>query len=567
MSAPAGVGRYISALDGIRPFDRTKLPREILAGITLAALAIPSSLGYASIAGMPVITGLYSVVLPTALFALLGSSRHLVVGADSATAAILAAGIGGLAATQSSDYVALAGMTALITGVFLIIARIVRLGFIADFLSRTVLIGFLTGVGIQVAIGQVPGLFGLPKEGSGPIRQLWNVVTDLSNASMTTIGVSAAIIVIIRGGRVLAPKIPWALIAVIGSIAASAAFDFVDHGITTLGAVPSGLPSFDLPSVPADELAQLAGVAVSLFVVILAQSAATARAYAAKYDEHADENTDLVGLGLANVAAGFTGSFVVNGSPTKTQMVDSAGGRTQVANLSMSVIVVVVLLFLTEPLQYLPNAVLAAVVFLIGLDLIDVAGMRKVYRLQLGEFIVAALTVVVVVVVGVLQGILLAIGLSVVVHMRNSYRPKNSLEVLRNDGSLHSAPLEERSELLPGLLVYRFAHSMYYANANLLSEEVLELVDEADPPVSWFCVEASAVADVDITAGDTLRELHGQLEERGVRLVLCNLHDDTRTELDRYGAIELIGADAVFDSVASMRAGFEAAHSPGEPAV
>jgi MFS superfamily sulfate permease-like transporter len=211
--------------------------------------------------------------------------------------------------------------------------------------------------------------------------------------------------------------------------------------------------------------------------------------------------------------------------------------------------------------------VLAAVVFLIGLDLIDVAGMRKVYRLQLGEFIVAALTVVVVVVVGVLQGILLAIGLSVVVHMRNSYRPKNSLEVLRNDGSLHSAPLEERSELLPGLLVYRFAHSMYYANANLLSEEILALVDEADPPVSWFCVEASAVADVDITAGDTLRELHGQLEERGVRLVLCNLHVDTRTELERYGAIELIGADAVFDSVASMRAGFEAAQSPGEPAV
>jgi MFS superfamily sulfate permease-like transporter len=305
------------------------------------------------------------------------------------------------------------------------------------------------------------------------------------------------------------------------------------------------------------------GVAVSLFVVILAQSAATARAYAAKYDEHADVNTDLVGLGLANAAAGFTGTFGVNGSPTKTQMVDSAGGRTQVANLSMAAIVVVVLLFFTEPLQYLPNAVLASVVFLIGLDLIDIAGMRRVYRLNRGEFAVAALTVAMVVLVGVLQGILLAIFLSVVVHLRNSYRPKNTLEVMRSNGTIDTTPLDQRSELLPGLIVYRFAHSMYYANANLFSEEVLELVEHADPPLSWFCLEASAVADVDITAGDTLREIHGQLAERGVRLVLCNINDDVRTELGRYGTLELIGEDAVFDSVDEMRRGFTAAHAPG----
>ncbi|MGA9279390.1 SulP family inorganic anion transporter [Ilumatobacter sp.] len=556
----AGIIRRLrsSALQGILPLDRAQVPRDVVAGVALAALAIPSSLGYATIAGMPVITGLYSVLLPTVVFALLGSSRHLVVGADSATAAILAAGLAGLAATQSSDYIALAAMTAFIAGVFLVVARLARLGFIADFLSRTVLVGFLTGVGIQVAVGQIPGLFGLTKEGSGPVMQLWNVVADLGDASMTTVAVSAAVIVIIRGGRVLMPKIPWALVAVVGSIIASAAFDFVEHGITTLGAVPSGLPSFEIPSVPMDDVATLAGVAVSIFVVILAQSAATARAYAARYNERVDENTDLVALGLANAAASVTGTFVVNGSPTKTQMVDSAGGRTQVANLTMSAIVLIVLLFLTGPLQYLPNAVLAAVVFLIGIDLVDVTGMRRIFRLRRDEFYVALLTAVTVVFVGVLQGILLAIFLSIVIHLRASYKPRNTLEAIGTDGAVHTTPLEDHAEMVPGLVVYRFAHSMYFANANQFSEEVLELVDGAEETPEWFCVEATAVAGVDITSADTLHELYDQLRDRGVRLVIANLSDDARSALDHYGTTEIIGGDAVYPNIAAVRAAYAA---------
>ncbi len=547
--------RLFSMFDGIRPLDPAQIPRDAIAGVTLTALAIPEVMGYATIAGMPVITGLYSIVLPVIVFAVLGSSRHLVVGADSATAAILAAGIAGMATTGSSQYVALAGVAALIAGVFLVIARIARLGFIADFLSRTVLIGFLTGVGIQVAVGQVPDMFGLDKQGSGPVEQLWNVVSGLSGASWATVAVSAVIILVIRGGRLVSRRIPWPLLAVVGSIAASAAWDFAGDGISVLGTVPGGLPSLTFPTVATSDIGPLAGVALSMFVVILAQSAATSRAYAAKYDETVDENTDLVGLGMSNVAAAVTGTFVVNGSPTKTQMVDTAGGRTQVANLTMGVLVVVVLLFLTEPLQYMPNAVLAAVVFLIGLDLVDVSGMKRIFAVRRDEFWVAALTAAAVVFVGVLPGILLAIFLSLVIHLRLSYRPRNALLGRDSDGHVASMPLEDRHELVPGLVVYRFSHSLYYANANQFQEEVVALLDEDTPP-AWLCLDASAVADVDYTAGETMRQVHDELAAKDVRLVVCDVSDDVHAELERLGVVDLLGADAIKAGVDEVVADF-----------
>jgi sulfate permease, SulP family len=556
--------RMLPLFQGIRPLAKATLSRDIIAGVTLAALAIPEVMGYTSIAGMPVVTGLYTILLPTAVFAILGSSRHLVVGADSATAAILAAGIGSLATAQSSQYVALAGMAALMCGGYLVLARLAKLGFIADFLSRTVLIGFLTGVGIQVAIGQVPDILGLTKEGSGPLRQLWNVILDLPDVSLPTLAVSAAVVIVILGGRAISPKLPGPLIAVVGSIIASAVFDFADGGIATLGDVPGGLPSLVFPSVATSSLATLAGVSFSMFVVILAQSAATSRAYAARYSENFEENVDLVGLGLANVAAGFTGTFVVNGSPTKTQMVDSAGGRSQISTLTMAGVVLVVLLFLTGPLSYMPNAVLAAVVFLIGIELVDLLGMKNIFSLRRDEFVVALITAAMVVFVGVLQGILLAIVLSVIIHLRLSYKPHNTLVVQTDSGRRRTASIESAQELIPGLIVYHFAHSVYYANANQFNEELLDLADAGDPPVRWICIVGSAIADVDYSASETLREVYGVLLERNVRLVLLDIAEDVRAELDRYRITELIGDDMIFDDVESVIEAFNIADGKGK---
>src|SRR4051794_27760903 len=392
------VGMSTMALLGsIRPYKRTWLSGDVVAGITLAALAIPEVMGYTKIAGTPVITGLYTILIPIVAFALLGSSRHLVVGGDSATAAIMFAGIGSLGIAGLSPYtpqwLALASLSALLAAAFLVAARLARLAFLANFISRTVLIGFLTGVGIQVALGQIGGLLGVPDphvragRTSGALAKLWDTLKEVGQTSGATLAVSVAVIAILVVFARWIAAIPGGLVAVIGMIAVSWIFDLSSHGVSTLGPVPSGLPHVGFPKgVRWSDAAGLLATSASMFLVILAQSAATSRAYAVRYRERFVENDDLVGLSASNVAAAFSGTFVVNGSPTKTEMVDEAKSHTQIAQLTTALVVGIVLLFLTKPLQYLPSAVLSAVVFLIGVKLIDVANMREILRLRRDEF-------------------------------------------------------------------------------------------------------------------------------------------------------------------------------------
>jgi MFS superfamily sulfate permease-like transporter len=431
---------------GLLPIDRARLPLDLIAGATLAALAIPEVMGYAKIAGTPVVTGLYTLLLPIFAFAILGSSRHLVVGADSATAAILATGLLATGALAGSpQYVELASLAALMCAVALIGARVLKLGFIANFLSRSVLIGFMTGVGIQVAMGQVAGMFGVDAGTGTTLEKFANTLRAIpTETSVPTLVVAVAVLAVILGLGRVNKAIPGALIAVVGAIAASYFLDLAAQGVTTLGTVPGGLPSLSLPTdvMTTANVAALLPTVVSMFVVILAQSAATSRAYAMKYNDSFDENVDLVGLGAANLAAGLSGTFVVNGSPTKTEMVDSAGGRSQISQLTCGLVVIVVLLFLTGPLSYMPNAVLAAVVFLIGLRLVDLEGMSDVLRLRRGEFAVAAVTTLTVVVVGIEQGIILAMALSIVEHVYHSYKPSTRLLGLAPDGLLTEVPVE-----------------------------------------------------------------------------------------------------------------------------
>ncbi len=459
-------GFRLPFMQGILPINRAQIPNELIAALTLAALAIPEVMGYTKIAGVPVILGLYTILIPMALFALFGSSRHLVVGADSAVAAMLAAGLVGLAAVGSDQYVALAAVLAFLAAGFLILARIIGLGFMADFLSRTVLVGFLTGVGIQVAFGEISGMLGLKGGGHGTLDKVWQDLQQIEQVNVYALVVALSVLLVIVGSKKISRKIPGALIAVIGAITLSWALGLKEH-VHVLGAIPSGLPHIGLPQVDWSWalIGKLLPTAFAMFVVILAQSAATSRAYAARYNESFSENTDLVGLGLANIGAGLSGTIVVNGSPTKTQMIDSAGGRSQLSMLFTSLIVLLVLLFLTGPLAYMPEAVLSAVVFLIGVDLIDIAGMKRIYQQRRSEFWVALITVAVVVFVGVEQGIILAIVLSLMDHTRRGYRPKNALLVPADSGVWNPHPVQSHAEAEAGLAIYRFTHSMYYANA------------------------------------------------------------------------------------------------------
>jgi high affinity sulfate transporter 1 len=545
-------GLRLPMLQGILPLRGEGIPAEIIAGLTLAALAIPEVMGYTKISGTPVVTGLYTMLIPTVLFALFGSSRHLVVGADSATAAILAAGLIGIAATGSHQYVALAALLALMAACFLLLARVLGLGFMADFLSRTVLIGFLTGVGIQVALGQITGMLGLQGGGHGTLGKLWADIQQLEELNFHALAIALIVLATIVASRRISRKIPGALIAVIGAIVASWALD-LGASMPVLGAVPSGLPHIGWPDIDWswELVKELAPTAFAMFVVILAQSAATSRAYAARYNERFSENTDLVGLSLANIGAGLSGTFVVNGSPTKTQMVDSAGGRSQLALLVTSAVVLLVLLFLTEPLAYMPEAVLSAVVFLIGLDLIDLEGMRSVFRQRRSEFWVALITTLTVVLVGVEQGILLAIVLSLMDHTRRGYHPKNVLLVLGDKGTWHAQPLSAHAQAVPGLLIYRFNHSMYYANAQQLSDEIQMLVAAAEPPLRWFCIDMAAVDDVDYTAAESLRALHTSLNQRGIRPVAAEVLEDVRAS-SRYHFADLYGEDAFYETIGDV---------------
>ena len=529
------------------PIERSRVPAEVLAGLTLAALGIPAVLGYAKIAGMPLVTGLYTMLLPMAVYAVLGSSRHLVVAADSATAVILAAALTGLAAVGSERYVRLAGLAALLTAGMLLVARLARLSFLANFLSRTVLVGFLTGVGIQVAAGQLPDMLGVTAAGSSTVTKFVNTTHALPHVHWADVAVSIAVIVVAVAARLINRRIPGLLIAVIIAIIVSWTWDLAGHGVAVVGPVPRGLPSLGLPALGRHDAAALLGAAVSMFVVILAQSAATSRAYAGKYEEEFSEAADLVGLGAANAAAAFSGTFVVNGSPTKTQIVDSAGGRSQLSQLTAFTVVLIVLVLLTGPLAYLPDAALAAVVFLIAIELIDLLGMRRILALRKHEFAVALLTMAAVVTLGVEYGIVVAIIASIIEHLRHSYRPLNCVLVKSPEGHWQPVPVEPGARTKEGLVAYRFGTSLYYANASRLLEDVVALVGHGGP-LRWLVIDCAAIGDVDYTASAVLVKVVEHAHQRDVRLVFCSVLGPVRQQLDRYGISDALGQDAYFDT-------------------
>jgi MFS superfamily sulfate permease-like transporter len=552
-------------LRGVLPVDRARVWPDALAGVTLAAIGVPEVLGYARIAGMPLVTGLYTMLLPMAVFAVLGSSRHLVVAADSATAAILAAALAGLAAAGSARYVGLAGLAALLTGGLLLLARLIRLSFLANFLSRTVLVGFLAGVGFQVAVGQLPDMLGVTVSGKQPLPILADTVRALPASRAVDVAVSAGIIVTVLGTRVISRRIPGLLIAVVLAIVASRVLDLASHGAATVGTIPRGLPTIGLPVLDRPDATALFGASAAMFVVILAQSTATARAYAAKYEEPLSVPDDLSALGAANVAAAFSGTFVVNGSPTKAQIVDSAGGRSQLAQLTAAAVVLVTAALLTGPLAYLPQAALATVVFLIAAELIDVKELRHILALRRNEFAVALLTAAAVVVFGVEYGIVLAVIASVVDHLRHSYNPLNNVLVKSPAGYWQPMPIMPGARTEDGLVIYRFGTSLYYANAARLLADLRAIIGVGGP-LRWFVFDCVAVEDIDYTAFTVLSRTVEVARERQVRFAMSTVLPSVRRQLDAYGISKTLDPDAWYETPREALDDFHAAegHAPGD---
>ncbi len=555
----------MSWLAGIRPFRRDQALRDAGAGVGLAAMNIPQALGYARIAGMPVVTGLYTLLLPLVAFALVGSSRFLVVAADSATAAVLAGGLAPLAAPGSSHYIALAGTVAAMVAVFLLLGRLFRLGFIADFLSQTVLVGFLTGVGFQVGIAVLGQTLGVPVPSRRTVVQLAEVVRELPSVQWPTLLVSLSVLVTVLVLHRWAPKIPGAFIAVAASIAASAWWNFPAHGIATIGSVAGGLPHLRLPLPAWHEVPPLISIAGSCVILIVTQSAATARAYALRHRQKLSENQDLLGLSAANAAAAFTGTFVVNGSPTQTAMVERAGAQSQIAQISTACVVAGVLLFLTRPLEYLPQCVLGTLVLLVAIHLVDLRGLVAIRQESPGEFAVALITAVVVVAAGVEPGIVLAMVLSLFRIVHHSYRPHTGVVI--PEGSNHGqtlriVPPAPGVVSRPGFVLYRFGAALFYANAPRFAEEILTLTGPPRGAVRWLVVDAEAITNIDYSASRVIAQLNEQLAEAGVALGFARMPLSAAEDFQRHHLADIIPPSMIFDNLHESVQAFERSALP-----
>ncbi|MCU0283033.1 MAG: SulP family inorganic anion transporter [Candidatus Nanopelagicales bacterium] len=520
---------------------RSMQPRhDIIAGVTVAAIAIPESLGYAKIAGMPIQTGLYCALLPAILFALLGSSRQLVVGADSATAALVAAGAGAVAAAGSTAYASAVGVLGIMTAGFLVLVVLLRLDFLADLISRPVLAGFLSGVGVSLIIGNLPSMLGIEASGT-TWDKLVATVTNLGSLNTTSAALALGTVAVMLLLERRLPKLPAALVALVLLSVVGVLIGAADRGAAMVGSIPAGLPSITVPDFQAGELARMAATAASIAVVVLAQSAAVARSFALKNGYDVSVSQDMSGLAAANLGSAFTGGFAINGSPPRTAAGDGAHSSSQLVNIVMAVVVGLVLLFLTGLFEYIPSAVLDAVVFTIGILLIKWATLREVGRSSRAEFLVAMLTLVVVAFVGVEQGILLAIVVSLIDRLRRQYHPH--ADVLVSDGSVAArlAPrIALRGALPPGalddVLVYRFGAPLFFANATFFAEQVRALRAGAKHPVRLMVLDCAAMDDIDYTGAQTMAELGRELRADGGELVVTEASDAALTMLQDSGA-------------------------------
>ena len=524
--------------------------RDLLAGVTVTALALPSAMAYGELAGVSPVNGLYALLGPTLAYVLLGSSRRLVIGPEGSVSTLVAAAVLPLAVAGSGEAAELASMLALLVAVCFLLARVLRLGWVADYLSRPVLIGYLHGVAVVLVISQLGKLLGVPVEATEPLQRLWEVVRELGDVSWATAALSAVALAALLLLRRFMPALPGALLVVVGAIAASWAFDFAEHGIATVGPVPGGLPRPSLPTPPLADVLLLLPAALGVFLVSFADEILTARAFAGKRGEHVRASQELFVMGAANAAAGFTQAFSIGASGARTAVNEAMGARTQIAGLFAAGTVVVVLLFLTEPVQYLPSAVLGAVLISAAINIVDPPAWRTLATIDRVEVAIAAVTLACVVVFGVLEALVVAVGLSIIDTVRRSARPYDAvlgwvptLEGYRN------VALHPSAEVTPGVVVYRLDDRLFFANAGYVKARVREAIRAAPTETSWLVFDAEAVNHVDATGIEALGELARELRSEQVTLVVARLRSRLLPDFEVAGVVDEIGRERFYPSV------------------
>lgn len=532
--------------------------RDLIAGVTVAALALPSAMAYGELAGLSPVNGLYCLLAPMVLYALLGSSRQLIIGTEGSISTLVAASVLPLAIAGSARAGQLAGALALLVAACFLIARLLRLGWLADYFSRPVLVGYIHGVAVVLVIGQLGKMLGVPVAAREPLSKLWEVIRELGDVSGPTVAVSAVSLTALLLMRFFAPRLPAALIVVVAAIGVSWAVDLASHGIAVVGPIAAGLPSIALPTPPFADWVKLAPAAVGIFLVSFADEILTARAFAGRHNQAIRASQELVAMAAANAAAGLTNAFSIGASGSRTAVNDAMGARTQVAGLFAAGTIVFILLFLTEPVQYLPKAVLGAVIVSAGIGLVDTAAWRALAAIDRVEVAIAGVTTGCVVVFGVLQALIVAVGLSIVDAVRRSARPYDAvLGWVPRLGRYGDVSIHRSAKVTPGVVVYRLDDRLFFANARYVKGRVHEAIRGAPSETRWLVFDAEAVVHIDSTGMEALESLARDLRRDGVTLVVARLRSRMRDELRASGLEDAIGADHFYPSVARAVAAYD----------
>lgn len=559
-----GWRRWLPGLGMLREYQLAWLRYDIVAGLVLTTMLVPVGIAYAVASGVPGIYGLYATIVPLLFYALFGPSRILVMGPDSSLVAVILAVILPLSGGDPQRAVALAGMMAIVSGAVCILAGIARLGFITELLSKPIRYGYMNGIALTVLISQLPKLFGFSIESNGPLRDLWAITSAVMEGKVnwTTFivgGLTLAVILLLKRW----PRLPGILIAVVGATVAVGVLDLATRsGVKVLGSLPQGLPGFAIPWITTADMVPvlIGGCAVAL--VSFADTSVLSRVYAARTRTYVNPNQEMVGLGIANLAAGFFQGFPISSSSSRTPVAEAAGAKTQLTGVVGALAVALLLVVAPDLLQHLPSSALAAVVIASAIGLIEITDLRRIYRIQRWECWLSIVCTVGVAVFGAIEGIGLAIVIAIIEFLWDGWRPYSAV-LGRADGvkGYHDIKRYPDARLIPGLVLFRWDAPLFFANAELFSDRVLDAVAASPTPVRWLVVAAEPVTSVDVTSADMLAELDDTLHAADIELCFAEMKDPVKDKLKRFGLFARLGETAFFPTVGAAVNSYVAMYS------
>ena len=549
----------IPGLQTLRSYQSSWLRHDIVAGLVMTTMLVPVGIAYAEASGIPGINGLYATIVPLLAYALFGPSRILVLGPDSALAAVILSVVLPLSAGDPQRAIPFGGMMAIVSGAVCVAAGLARLGFITELLSKPIRYGYMNGIALTVILSQIPKLLGFSVKADGPVRQVLGTVDKVLNgstnmAALAVGGSALALILILKRW----PRLPGMLIAVAAATMVVAALDLASRtGISVVGPLPSGLPAPRLPLVPLDSLGAIVTGGIAVALVSFADTSVLSRTYAARLRSPVDPNQEMVGLGIANVAAGFFQGFPVSSSSSRTPVAEAAGAKTQLTGVVGAIAIAMLLLFAPALLQDLPNTALAAIVIASAIGLIEVSDLRRIYRIQRWEFWLAMTCFAGVAAFGAIPGILIAIVMAVIEFLWDGWRPHSAVlgRVDRVEG-YHDIARYPDARLIPGLVLFRWDAPLFFANAEFFHDRVLDAIARSPTPARWLVVAAEPVTSIDVTSADAICELDDALHAAGVELCFAEMKDPVKDKLKRFGIFERFGEKRFFATIEEAVKGY-----------